>query len=191
MERIETINQFLTDNFGVDTITGQPIYRVVWADDQYENRLTKFTDSGVEMLSEELRLLPKYPWCNGFYILEQLTVTPEINLRELAGNKIAYNILHKFMGANELPVPPAIWACKFIIDTVNAAMGKSSLASYVHDNDPDPTNPVKSPMEMYDFNKQKIDQITNELFGDESGLKGMTIDSGSAIIVPQGYNKES
>lgn len=189
MEKLETINQFLRDNFGVDTVTGQVMYRVVWADDLFENRLTKYTDSGIEMLHEEMRLLPKYPWCRGFYVLEMLQVVPEASLRELGGRKIDYNILHKFMGANELPVPPAIWACKFIIDTVNAAMGKSSLSEYL-----DPANPenrvIASEQDKYEANKARIDQIQNELFGEESGLDGTTLNCGSSSIVPQNYKRE-
>lgn len=188
MEKIETINQFLRDTFGIDTVTTQPMYRVVWADDQFEKRLTNYTDSGIFMLQGEVRELPKYPWCKGFYVLEMLQPVPEANIKELAGRKIDYNILHKFMGANELPVAPASWACKFVIDAVNAAMGRGSLNSYIEK----PKAPISNPREDYEDKKARLDQIENELYGDESGLGGETIKmSGSAIIVPGQPDKEN
>lgn len=185
MEKIETINQYLADNFGIDTATTQPIYRVVLADDQFEMRLSSYTDTGILMLNPEARLLPKYPWCKGFYVLEQLTITPEVNLKELCGVKVAYNILHKFMGADELPVPPAIWACKFIIDTIRAALGKQSLASYI-----EKPECISNMNEFYESKKEELNRIADELYGDESSLQGATINSGSAAFVPPNYKKD-
>jgi len=187
MEKLETINQYLIDNFGVDTITGQPMWRVVWAEDQLERRLTKYTDSGVELLYPEMRTLPKYPWIKGYYILEQLELVPELNIRELLGKKMSYECKWAFHDSAGNPLPPAIWACKFVIDTINAASGKSSLASYaenrdVHDSD----NPITNHNEFYESRKNEIDQLTTELFGEQSGLK-QAIVTGEGIAVPHNY----
>lgn len=183
-EKIETINQYLRDNFGIDSDDAEPIFRVVWSDEQFENRLTKYTDSGIELLVPEVRRLPKYSYVQHAYILERRVLVPDTDLKELAGVKKSYEPLWVFIGGDGTPVPPTIKGCKFIIDTVYAAIGKSSLAKYK-----DPLAGL-SPEELAEVKKKEIDQIEEELFGDESGLKQQTInESGSAIIVPRNYEK--
>jgi hypothetical protein len=117
------------------------------------------------------------------YILERRVLVPDASLKELAGAKKSYEPLWVFKGADGYPVPPTIPACEFIIDTVLAATGKQSMAKY---KDP---NIGATPEETYAIHQKKIDQIQEELFGDESGLGGEThTESGSAIIVPKNYD---
>lgn len=184
-ERLETVNQYLEDSFGIDTDDAKPIFRVVFSDDQLEKRESKYTDSGIELLQPEVRQLPKYPWIQGMYILERRVLVPDENLKELAGLKKSYEPLWVFQGADGFPVPPTIQGCKFIIDTLYAALGKQSMAKY-KDNQPS----IASPEEAYELNKASIDKLENELFGDESSLGQETINaSGSAIIMPANYGK--
>lgn len=185
MEKIETINQFLRDTFGIDTDDSEPIFRVVWSDDQLENRLTNYTDSGVELISPEVRLLPKYSYIQHAYVLERRVLVPADNLKELAGKKKSYEPLWVFIGGNGEPVPPTINGCKFVIDTLYAALGKKSLAKYK-----DPEAGLTSE-QLYEVKKKRIDEIENELYGNESDLKQETIgEGGSAIIVPHNYDKQ-
>lgn len=186
-EKLETINQYLRDNFGIDTDDSEPIFRVVFSDEQFEKRETKYTDSGIELLQPEVRLLPKYQWVKGMYILERRVLVPEMNLKELAAVKKSYEPLWVFQGADGFPVPPTITGCKFVIDTMYAALGKKSMAKYKEEL---PDKSISNPMEAYEANKAKIDKIQDELFGDESGLGQETINaSGSAIIMPANYGK--
>lgn len=182
-EKIETINQYLKDNFGIDTDDSEPIFRVVWSDDQFEMRETKYTDSGVELLHAEIRNLPKYKsYAPHVYILERRVLVPDTNLKELAGMKKSYEPLWVFTGKDGNPVPPTISGCKFVIDALYAALGKKSMAKYV---DPDAGLTAE---EAYEKKKGEIDVIENELFGDESSLGGETFnESGSAIFVPPNY----
>ena len=144
--------------------------------------MTKYTDSGVELLSPEVRELPKYPYIDGAYVLERLVVVPDMNLKELAGTKKSYEPIWVFIGKNEQPVPPTILGCKMIIDSLYAALGKKSLANYKDDL---AERSSMNAQEYYEHNKARLDTIQNELFGDESGLGGETITaSGSSIIVP-------
>jgi len=184
-EKIETINQFLKDNFGIDTDDSEPIFRVVWSEDQFEKRETRYTDSGVELLYPEVRELPKYKsYIQNAYILERRVLVPDESLKELVGVKKSYEPLWVFIGKDGNPVPPTILGCKFVIDAVYAALGKSGMAKY---KDPDAD---LSAEEAYEKNKVKIDKIEEELFGDESSLKGETFTAGgSTIIVPPGYDK--
>jgi hypothetical protein len=176
-EPIESINRQLIDLFGIDTSTGQPLFRVVWSEDQYEMRMVDTTERGIILPFPVLREVPKYSqWIDNRFVLERLVVVPEQNIKELAGIKLSYEPLWVFRGKFDQYVPPTTWACKFVIDTLYAAIGKSSLAKYVDEE-------AKHPVEA---REQRIGQLTEELFGDESNLLGRTI-TGEAIVVPQSY----
>lgn len=182
-EKIETINSFLRDNYGIDTEDSLPIFRVVWSEDQYEKRETKFTDTGIELLTPEVRTVPKYSYLKDVYVLERRVLVPEQNQKELAGAVKSYEPLWNFKQEDGTPIPPTIQGCKFIIDTVYAAIGKKSLNQYK-----DPMEGL-TPAEAYELNKQRIDKIQEELFGDESSLGGETFtESGKSIFVPKNYN---
>jgi hypothetical protein len=179
-EPIESINQQLIDLFGIDTVTGQPIFRVVWSEDQLEKRLTDTTLEGLQLLYPEIALLPKYrQWIQEKWVLERLVIVPEVNESELLNVKLSYEPLWVFQNDREEYLPPTLWAAKFVVDTVYAAMGKKSLAKYVDEE-------AKNPEE---FREKRINQLQEELFGDESNLLLRTV-TGEAIVVPQEYEKE-
>lgn len=170
------LNEQLRDAYGIDTESTQPMWRVSWSNDQYENRLTKYTPEGLEMLHEEVKQLPKYQWVKDRWILEQLVAVPEVNQRELAGAKQSYECMFVFEDRFKNATKPMFRAAKFVIDTVRAAMGKSSMAKYVEEKD---TAVAK---------KERVDKLVEELFGDESDLMMRTV-TGEAIIVPRNYEK--
>ncbi len=192
METVETINDTLEKLFGIDTITGKPIFRVVWSDDQFENRRTEYTDEGIKLLNPEVRYLPKYrQYIQARYILERLVLVPFANMNDLPTMKQSYEPLWVFQAGNGEALPPRIDACKLVIDTLLAATGKSPLAKAAELKNPeDPNAPIKSKEELYEHRKKEIDDLQNQLFGEESGLEGSTIkESGNAIIVPDNYSK--
>lgn len=167
-ETITEINKQLADLFGIDTASLRPMWRVVFSDDQYEKRLTEYSDKGILLARPEVRLLPKYKqWIQGKYILEHLVAVPEQNIDVLAGNKTSYELLWTFADKNDNYLPPKIEACKFIINTVHAAMhGTHNLKKY---HDPE------NSQEAYLENKRKeVDGLVTELFGDQSSLGGST-----------------
>jgi hypothetical protein len=176
-EPIESINKQLLDLFGLDSMTGRPIFRVVWSEDQYEIRMTDKTDTGIQLLTPVLKELPKYKqWIHEKFVLERLVIIPDVDSRELPVSKLSYEPLWVFKGKNEEYVPPTVWACKFVIDTLYAALGKGSLVKYVDEES-------KNPIEM---KEKRINKLTEELFGDESSLLGRTI-TGEAIAMPKEY----
>lgn len=180
-ESIEEINRQLVDLFGIDTVTGDPIFRVVWSKDQFENRLVDTTPEGLILLFPEVRYVPKYwQWVGDKYVLERLVLIPEVNERELPEQRLSYEPLYVFRDAKDNPIPPTLWACKFIVDTVYAAMGKSSLVKYV---DEEAKNPIEE-------QEKRIQNYEEELFGDESGLMGKTF-KGEGIVVPHPQKEES
>ena len=182
MEPLEVLNVRLIDYFGV-AWNGFPIYRIVWSEDQFEKRLTDCTDTGVILLVPEVRELPKYKqWIHNKFILEKLIAVPEVNAKELE-NKVSYEPLFVFEDINGNPLPPKWEAAKFVIDTVNAAMGESSLkAKYV---DPD----IKSPQEN---RNKRIQKLQDDLFGNESNV-GDALAHKQAVTVLTDHNsaKES
>lgn len=160
-ETVDSINKQLIDLFGIDTISGNPIFRVVWSDDQYEKRLTNCTKEGLDLLYPEVRLLPKYKqWIEQKYILERLTIVPEINSEELPDQRLSYEPIWVFETNKGVYLPPSVQAAKFVIDTMYAAMGKSNLAKY---KDPD-----SNQEEAIHNQKVKIEGIVEDLFGNET-----------------------
>jgi len=176
-QEVEDINKLLKEHFG-QADDGQAIFRIVWSEDQYEMRKTKYTDSGLELLQEEIRELPKYKqWIHNKYILERLVAIPEINNGELAGRKISYEPLHVFEDKFGYPLPPKFEISKFIIDTIFAAMGQESLG---------PKYPDKN--ETIEQKEARLEKLQNELFGNETEV-GDALAHKQAIVVPRNYNK--
>lgn len=176
-ERIESINRQLRTMYGIDSESTESIFRVVWSEDQFEKRMTKYSASGIELLAPMLLEMPKYrQWIKEKYVLERLVIVPDVNTDEMTTKK-SYEPLWVFRDKNDNYLPPKIQACKLIIDALYAALGKKSLVKYVDDE-------AKNPVEM---REKRINELTEELFGDESGLLGRTI-TGEAVIVPQSFN---
>jgi hypothetical protein len=175
---IRKINQELAEYFGIDTITGEPIWRLSWSNDQYENRLSEYTPSGIQLITPEIQYLPKYPWIKSRWILERLVIVPDFQQVELAGKQVSYECMKKFEDRFERATQPTFEACKFIVDLVYAALGKSPMPKYI---DPESEEPLEA-------QKARIDKLVEELFGDESDLLGRTV-TGEAIIVPRTFQR--
>lgn len=160
----EHINELLINHFGTDTITGLPMWRVSWAPDHFEKRFGKYidyTESGIFIREvTEVRELPKYPHLQKHYVLEHLVGVPEFQQKELAGAKISYEPMHPFWDNNMEYLPPSFVVSKFIIDTVNAAMGYGSLKKYI-DPDADGNNGLEN-------QRQRVKEIRDGLYGNET-----------------------
>lgn len=188
-QSIETINNQLIDFYGIDTITGQSMWRVVWSNDQFEHRrgvYDDFTDSGIYLRTvEEVRYVPKYKqWIKDKYVLERLVVIPEANIAELPAAKISYEPMYTFETESGKYLPPRIDACQFVINTVLAAQGKGSLAKYK-----DPLSGVTKE-EMLAIKNQEIDTLQEELFGNETDI-GDALAHHEGVSVPHNYKKEN
>src|SRR5215203_3853126 len=127
-EPIESINRQLIDSFGIDTISGKPIWRVIFSEDELEKRHGTYDDyspGGIYLRTvTEVRLVPKYrQYIQQKYILERLVMIPEINLADLPAEKLSYEPLFVFETSQGLYLPPRFDACKLIVDSVYAAQG--------------------------------------------------------------------
>ena len=82
---VDTLNQQLVNLFGIDTASADAMFRVVWSEDQHENRMVEKTDAGVLLLHPVRQLVRKYQHVKDKWILENLVVIPEHNRAELCG----------------------------------------------------------------------------------------------------------
>lgn len=188
-EKVETINQSLQDLYGIDTISGLPIWRVVWSEDQFEHRhgeYTDFSESGLYLRTvTETRYVPKYrQWIRERYVLERLVLIPEISSGDLPATKMSYEPIFPFEGNNGCYLPPKLVAAKFIIETVLSAQGKSTLAKYK-----DPLAGLTKE-QMIEAKDEEIKKLQSELFGNESEV-GDALAHKEAIVVPRSYKGES
>lgn len=188
-EKIDTINRQLMDLYGIDTVTGLPMWRVVWSEDQFEHRLGTYddvTESGIYLRTvTEVRYVPKYrQWIKDKYVLERLVVIPEISQGDLPATKLSYEPMYPFETNSGKYLPPRLDAAQFVIDSVLSAQGKSSLTKYK-----DPVSGL-STEDYLEMKRQEIDKLQAELFGNETDA-GDAMAHGEAIIVPRNYKEES
>lgn len=188
-ETIDSINRQLADLYGIDTITGQAMWRVVWSEEQFEHRAgvyDDYTPGGIYLRTvKEVRWVPKYrQWIKEKYVLERLVLIPEINSGDLPATKISYEPMFPFETATGKYLPPRLDAAQFVINAVLAATGKGSLAKYK-----DPIAGL-SAEEYYAMKSKEIDTLQEELFGEESPITD-ALAHGNAIVVPGNYKGES
>ncbi len=177
-EPIEEINKKLVDYYGLDSNTGRPMWRVVWSDDQREKRLTTHTPEGIQLMYPQVMELKKYPYIKEKWVLERLVIVPIVNERELPTSKLSYEPMYQFVNPNTGGYkPPTIAGARFIVDTVDAALGKVSLGAKYKDEN---TGSLEERIE-------RVKKLEEELFGDESGLEGKTHLTGEGIVVPSNY----
>lgn len=179
---IEEINRQLKETYGIDSDSTQAMWRVSWAADQYEMRVDDVTPLGVRLLFPEMMNFPKYSWIKDNWILENLVLVPLENLTEIPQFKKSYECIWRFHDRFKKPVEPHFWACQFIIDSVMAAKtgNPMNVRKYY-----DP-NVSSDPKEQLEINKKRIDDLVEQLFGDESDLMLRTV-TGEAVIVPRNY----
>jgi hypothetical protein len=188
-QTIESLNRQLIDYYGIDTITGQPIWRIVWSEDQYEWRHGTYddiTESGLYLRTvTETRFVPKYrQWIRQKYVLERLVVIPEVSSGDLPAHKLSYEPIYPFSTNSGGYLPPRIDAAQFVIDTVMSAQNKSNLAKYK-----DPVSGLTNE-DYLEMKSAEIQTLQDDLFGNETDA-GDALAHGEAIIVPSNYKKES
>jgi hypothetical protein len=169
-ESIESINKRLLDEFGVELSLGnQPKFRVVFSEDQYEKRLTSYTDEGFELLHPEVRLLPKYKqWIREKYILERLI--PVIGETDLV-SRVSYEPAWVFQDKNGKYLPPFFEGCRFIIESMYESMGKKGMFTKYRD---------KNVSE--EERKAHLKKVEDELFGNETAVTD-ALSYGSGVTV--------
>lgn len=170
-ETIESINQKLLDEYGVELSCGNsPRFRVVFSDDQFEKRWTQFTDEGFELIQPEVRSLPKYrQWVRGKFILERLIpVTGETDLVE----KVSYEPAWVFQDKNGNYLPPFFDGCKHVIESILEVTNKGIHFTKYKDKNVSPEERLA-----------ELKRVEDQLFGNETDLTD-NLHYGSGIVVP-------
>jgi hypothetical protein len=176
----ERINQQLIDNFGVDTITGLPIWRVSWAPDHYEKRYGTWEDYGAGDIFirkvTEMREVPKYPHLSRHYIFERLVLVPPHQQKELCGAQISYEPIHPFWDNNCNPLPPNWEVCQLIVQTIYWKLGKgpSPFAQY-KDPDADGNNGLTA-------QKERLKKIMDGLYGNHTDVSDALSDGTGVFL---------
>jgi hypothetical protein len=111
-------------------------------------------------------------------VLERLVIVPDENQPELLVKK-SYEPVWTYCDAQRNPLPPVWPATKLVIDTLYAALGKTSLAKYV-DSERNTTEEGR---------QQRVTELQAELFGDETDT-GDALRYKEGIVVPPNYVKE-
>ena len=162
-EPIADINKRLKEHFG--STRDLQNFRIVWADDEFEMRETKFTDEGFELLFPEVRKLPKYAhYIRERFVLERLTVVPVFQRKELPTDVLSYEPVWCFedmrTGVFMWPGWPLI---KFIIDTINDNIAKAGLyTKYKH-----PLSGL-TPEQIKEVDTERVKEIERFLFDGET-----------------------
>lgn len=175
MESIESLNKQLENIYGIDTMTGRVMYRIVFSDDQYEKRLTEYDDKGNPLFLPEVRELPKYrQWIQGKYILENLVYisNPEVE-RELAGQKLSYEPLFVFDDKDGNPLPPRFDVCQLVISALQAAKKGGGYVKYREG-------------EATEEREKAIQKLQEDLFGNETDTSD-ALKYREGVTVPKNY----
>jgi hypothetical protein len=181
MESLDTVNQRLKEHYGRTVDTGQVNWRIVWSDDQYEQRYGEYVDyseSGLYLRTvTESRKVLKYPWINHRYVLERLSIVPMVHNTELH-TKVSYEPIYTFEADNGEALPVKWEPAKFIIDTLLEGMGDKGTR-------------YKEPSseEQLVEEQQRIDKLQEELFGNETDTtSALSVKEG--IVVPRNYERQ-
>lgn len=182
-ESIDSINKQLRELFGLDTVSGQSMYRVSFSDDQYEKRLGTYSDytrEGIYLRTvTEVREVPKYKqWVTGKYILERLTVVPLPNIADLPTQSVSYECIFVYENFKGEPLPPRVDVSKIVIDSLHAGLGKSSMAKY------------KDDYSQYtpEAREKRINEMMEYLW-DPSDYADAAVE-GEGVAVPSNYAKQ-
>lgn len=153
MEVLERVNTKLHSEFGEDH--NSPKFRVVYSDDQFENRWMTHTAEGLELIYPEVRLVPKYKhYIQHRYILERFVpIVGDTDLTVKAG----YEPCWTFILGIDISSDTFYDACKFIIEGLLIRSGRpSGHAKY------------KDPDESPEGRALKIEKMKEFLFGNET-----------------------
>lgn len=159
----DRINTLLNFHYGIDTATAKPMFRLVWAEDEFETQCRTWRDFHDDLFIREVyeaRQVRKYPEDDGKYKLEHLVAIPFINQSQLPGQKLSYEPIWTFEDRRAEPLTPVYEACAFIIDTLLAAMGRGGLKKYIAPTEEDRQQRIKN-LELELFGTPEKDPLSN------------------------------
>lgn len=171
---IETINDHLKKLFGVE-LSGEPRFRIVWSDSQYEIRYGTYNEFYGSIFLREVkgaRQTPKYPYILHRYVLEYLV---PVSNPELPNNRLSYEPIYVFEDSKGNPLPLNETVVKLVCQTVlNPTMSSIERKSLFEELD----------KKNYD---QEVAYFSDMLEDSSSYLAGRLADKDGAVVVPRNY----
>lgn len=178
---ISILNSQLVDLYGIDTVTGMPMWRISWSEDQFEKRRMDVSPAGIELLYPQVFEVPKYSYIKDKYVLERLVVIPPVNTDELPVAKLSYEPVWVYQSRDGGYLLPILQATKFVIDSVYAAIRQDgSMAKYKESAD----------SLSEEGREERIKSLQEELFGNETNT-GDALAYREGVVVPRNYKKEN
>lgn len=163
IESVDTINRRLRDHYG--STDEKANFRIVFSEDQFEMRLTNYTDEGFQLIHPEVRKLPKYrQWIHEKYILERLMEVPAINQTEIQ-NILSYEPIWTFEDNEGFPLRPAWIAAKMVVEQVLENLENKGI--YTRYKDPDDGLNTKDQLEKRNV---ELTNLEEALFGNENDI---------------------
>lgn len=171
MEDLKVINRRLMELHG-KYLDGQPLFRVVWSEDQFEKRKTKFSPEGFELPNEVVIEVRKYgQYIHNKYLMERLIEVPEILHNEVL-NKLSYEPVWVFEDKDGNSLPPVWGVIEIVINAINNKARGEKLKG-----------PGGSPEER----EEELKDMMETLYGNETPV-GDALAHKTGIIVPGGQN---
>jgi hypothetical protein len=139
IEEAKRINDYL--KLQEHNIKGEPIFRLVWAEDQFEMREGTFNEFKGELFVRTVygvKRTPKYPYVKGCWVLEQY-FSPEVTqikeIKDHNGYEAIYTFIHKFQ-----PLQLRLRVVELIMKAKHEArkssmLSKSLLQNYLDDKE--------------------------------------------------------
>ena len=160
MESIEVLNKRLAEDYGYfDGNLSTPNYRLSFADDQYEKRLSSTTTEGIELLSPRLDTFPKYPHVKGEWVLEKVFPYGPAQIH-MFGVPYGYELVWAFHSAKGQKLPPVYWACKMVADSIEKNMREDkNIVKY--------EDPMTDPEKKLQIDEAEFQKVYEDLYGNE------------------------
>ena len=175
---VNLFNDRLADKYG--KTDNKANYRIVWSEDEFEKRITNYTDSGMQLLTPEVRLLPKYrQYIQDKHILERLTVVPHFKGDGGLVTPLSYEPIWVFENNKGDPLVPTWHAIAFIVENLIHAMEHPYPGAKYKD-------PETDPKEGLAVKDARLRELEKDLFANETEV-GDALAHGDAIVVPTKY----
>lgn len=129
-ERVK-INDYL--NSLEHNFQGKPIFRLTWAEDEWEHRFgdfNEFTKSGLfkRTIRNAIKRTPKYPQLRGLYIIEQLFDMDRVRTESIRDHN-GYECIYCFRDAKFNALPLRLVVVQLVIKAVKSRTNKMLFKS--------------------------------------------------------------